>query len=76
MQAAVGTFLDEATSHLDVNRERQVNEAIRSLSLTRVVIAHRPETIAMAPRVVRLEKGRVAQDFTQLPVRFCDAVPA
>ncbi|MBV8467743.1 MAG: ATP-binding cassette domain-containing protein, partial [Burkholderiales bacterium] len=59
-------FLDEATSHLDVARERQVNDAVRRLRLTRVVIAHRPETIAMAARVIRLDKGRVAQDFRQV----------
>ncbi len=59
-------FLDEATSHLDVARERQVNDAVRRLRLTRIVIAHRPETIAMARRVVRLDKGRVVQDFSQI----------
>ncbi len=47
-------FLDEATSHLDVARERRVNEAIRQLKLTRVIIAHRPETIAAADRVIDL----------------------
>ena len=44
--------LDEATSHLDVARERLVNDAIAQLSLTRIIIAHRPETIAMAERVI------------------------
>ncbi|MBV8464425.1 MAG: peptidase domain-containing ABC transporter [Burkholderiales bacterium] len=68
-------FLDEATSHLDVGRERQVNDAVRRLRLTRVVIAHRPETIAMAARVVRLDKGRVAQDFRQV-ARAVQAVQA
>lgn len=48
--------LDEATSHLDVVRERQVNEAIRQLNLTRVIVAHRPETIASADRVVILNQ--------------------
>lgn len=43
--------LDEATSHLDIVRERQVNESIRQLQLTRVIVAHRPETIASADRV-------------------------
>lgn len=43
--------LDEATSHLDVVRERQVSDAIKHLQLTRVIIAHRPETIATADRV-------------------------
>jgi len=56
-------FLDEATSALDVQRERQVNEAIRGLSLTRILIAHRPETIASAERVIVLANGKVAQDL-------------
>ncbi len=44
--------LDEATSHLDVSRERLVNDAIRQLHITRLIIAHRAETIASADRVV------------------------
>jgi ATP-binding cassette subfamily B protein RaxB len=56
-------FLDEATSALDVQKERAVNEAIRSLNLTRIIIAHRPETIASADRVIVLQGGRVAQDL-------------
>ena len=55
-------FLDEATSALDVEKERAVNDAIRSLHLTRIIIAHRPETIASADRVIVLQGGRVAQD--------------
>ena len=56
-------FLDEATSALDVQKERAVNEAVRSLNLTRIVIAHRPETIASADRVIVLHGGKVAQDL-------------
>ena len=56
-------FLDEATSALDVDRERLVNQAIRQLELTRVIVAHRPETIASAARVIVLSDGRVAQDL-------------
>jgi len=59
-------FLDEATSALDVDRERQVNQAIRGLSLTRIIVAHRPETIASASRVIVLQDGRVAQDLRSL----------
>ena len=51
-------FLDEATSALDVERERLVNQAMRQLRLTRVIVAHRPETIASADRVVVLAGGR------------------
>jgi ATP-binding cassette subfamily B protein RaxB len=60
-------FLDEATSALDVQRERQVNEAIRGLALTRILIAHRPETIASAGRVIVLQGGKVAQDLRRVP---------
>ncbi len=60
-------FLDEATSALDVRREREVNEAIRGLNLTRILIAHRPETIASAGRVIALQDGRVAQDLRRAP---------
>ena len=56
-------FLDEATSALDVNKERAVNDAIRSLNLTRIIIAHRPETIASAERVIVLQSGKVSQDL-------------
>ncbi len=60
-------FLDEATSALDVDRERLVNQAVRQLDLTRVIVAHRPETIATAGRVIVLHEGRVAQDLRSVP---------
>jgi ATP-binding cassette subfamily B protein RaxB len=60
-------LLDEATSALDVDRERLVNQAVRRLELTRVIVAHRPETMASAQRVVVLQEGRVAQDLRALP---------
>jgi ATP-binding cassette, subfamily B, bacterial CvaB/MchF/RaxB len=55
-------ILDEATSHLDVESEAQVNAAIAALSVTRIVVAHRPETIRSVQRVVDLRDGRVAFD--------------
>jgi ATP-binding cassette subfamily B protein RaxB len=54
--------LDEATSHLDAECERRVNAAIRALPLTRILIAHRAETLASAQRIVVLERGRVVSD--------------
>ncbi|NJL31385.1 MAG: ATP-binding cassette domain-containing protein [Phycisphaerales bacterium] len=54
-------ILDEATSHLDVKRESAVNDAIRGLSLTRIIIAHRLETIASADRVLELRDGKVLE---------------
>jgi ATP-binding cassette subfamily B protein RaxB len=60
-------FLDEATSALDVQKERAVNDSIRALNLTRIVIAHRPETIASADRVIVLQGGKVVQDLRRVP---------
>jgi ATP-binding cassette subfamily B protein RaxB len=52
-------FLDEATSHLDVTNERLVNDAVKQLQLTKVIVAHRPETIASADRVLTMNGGRI-----------------
>ncbi len=53
-------FLDEATSHLDVERESVVNRALADMQLTRVVVAHRPETIRASKRVIAIEHGVLA----------------
>lgn len=60
-------LLDEATSALDIDRERIVNQQVKQLQLTRVIVAHRPETIASASRVIVLGEGRVAQDLRSVP---------
>jgi ATP-binding cassette, subfamily B, bacterial CvaB/MchF/RaxB len=54
--------LDEATSHLDLAHEAQVNQAIGRLRITRIVIAHRPQTIGSAGRVIELQRGRIVYD--------------
>lgn len=59
--------LDEATSHLDIANERTVNHAIGQLTLTRIIVAHRPETIASTERVISLVQGMVAGDQLQRP---------
>lgn len=56
-------FLDEATSHLDVERERLVNAAVQCLKVTKLIIAHRPETIASADRVLVMHGGRIVQEY-------------
>ncbi|AHE66207.1 peptidase domain-containing ABC transporter [Legionella oakridgensis] len=48
-------FLDEATSHLDIVNEKNINNSLKSLRITQVIIAHRLETIQMADRVIDLE---------------------
>lgn len=47
-------FMDEATSHLDTSLESTINDAIKQLDITRVIIAHRKETIASADREIKL----------------------
>jgi len=47
-------FLDEATSHLDIETEKQVNLYLKSRNITRISIAHREETIKAADRVIDL----------------------
>jgi ATP-binding cassette subfamily B protein RaxB len=49
-------ILDEATSHLDVPRERSITETLQGLQMTRIVVAHRPQTIAAADRVLMLHR--------------------
>lgn len=53
--------LDEATSHLDLENERAVTLALGKLKVTRLVIAHRPETIAGAQRVVQLRDKQITE---------------
>lgn len=57
--------LDEATSHLDVAREKLVNGAVQQLKLTRIIIAHRPETIASVDRVIDLQALAAGRDQRQ-----------
>ena len=58
-------FVDEGTSHLDTATEAKVNAAMRELGLTRIIIAHRPETIASAGRCVAIVDGRL-QEVTRM----------
>lgn len=61
--------LDEATSHLDVEREQQVNAFIARLKTTRLVIAHRPETIKAAGKLVAFDQqGQVR--FVETPAHL------
>jgi ATP-binding cassette subfamily B protein RaxB len=72
-------FLDEGTAHLDVEMERRINETLRQLQITRVAIAHRPDTIRAADRVFSLEKKLLGTNVVpapMLPVAAAAAPPA
>jgi ATP-binding cassette, subfamily B, bacterial CvaB/MchF/RaxB len=60
--------LDEATSELDVDNEKSVNAAIGAMNLTRVIVAHRPQTIAMAQRVIVIATGKIVEDRLAPPL--------
>lgn len=55
-------FLDEATSHLDIIKEKEINKMIKSLNITRIIIAHRPETITSVDRVITMQNGNIVND--------------
>ena len=56
--------LDEATSLLDIPSERLVQGALRTVlaGRTAVIIAHRLSTVAIADRVLVLDRGRITED--------------
>ncbi|MFZ0870195.1 MAG: ATP-binding cassette domain-containing protein [Rhodanobacter sp.] len=63
-------ILDEGTSHLDLHRERRILDASNLLKITRVLIAHRTETIAGVERVISIEPSKSRADTpTQLVMR-------
>jgi len=58
--------LDEATSHLDTESEREVQKAIENLMVGRtvLVIAHRLSTVQTASRILVIENGRIMEQGT------------
>ncbi|MCZ6526301.1 MAG: peptidase domain-containing ABC transporter [Gammaproteobacteria bacterium] len=54
-------FMDEGTAHLDVKTEDMINKSIRGLGITRIIIAHRPETIQSVRRVLLLCDGALEE---------------
>jgi ATP-binding cassette, subfamily B, bacterial CvaB/MchF/RaxB len=63
-------FLDEGTAHLDTEKEREVNENLRRLAMTRVNIAHRPGLSAAANQVYWIKPNVRAASAKQRRARF------
>jgi len=58
--------LDDATSSVDATKEHEIRAALSQVMAgrTTIVITHRPATIALAQRVVLLDKGRIVASGT------------
>lgn len=54
-------FMDEGTSNLDVVTEKKINKTISALGITRIIIAHRPETIKSVDRILECVGGKLVE---------------
>jgi ATP-binding cassette subfamily B protein RaxB len=59
--------MDEGTSHLDSIRERAINETVAKSGITRIIVAHRAETIAAAERLAIVDRGQLHEPATAAP---------
>ncbi|WP_158883021.1 peptidase domain-containing ABC transporter [Rhodanobacter sp. L36] len=57
-------ILDEATSSLDIEREIQINHAVGCLKITRIIVAHRPETIKSANYIISIFREYTGAPFS------------
>ncbi|WP_370299216.1 peptidase domain-containing ABC transporter [Abyssibacter sp.] len=49
-------FLDEATCHVDGEREEEIHHSLGRLRMTRILITHRRETLKIADQVVNMNE--------------------
>src|SRR6516164_2009889 len=54
-------FLDEGTSHLDVDNEIHINNCLKGLQITRISVAHRPEISGGADQILWISKTLTEQ---------------
>tara|TARA_R110002096_G_scaffold408076_1_gene607114 strand:- start:34766 stop:36964 length:2199 start_codon:yes stop_codon:yes gene_type:complete len=57
-------ILDEATSALDTQTEQAIQENLKTMQCTRIVVAHRLSTIQDADRILVLEQGSIVEQGT------------
>lgn len=56
-------FLDEATSHLDIDSEEMIQDSLKTFfsDITAIVIAHRLSTIKEMDRIIVMKAGRIIE---------------
>ena len=52
-------ILDEGTANIDIQSENEIARLIREMSLTRIVVAHRPALVDLADHVFNLDNGHL-----------------
>lgn len=59
-------ILDEATSNVDAENEKKIQETLKNLAKTKttIIIAHRLSTVRDADKILVLEGGRIAEKGT------------
>jgi ATP-binding cassette subfamily B multidrug efflux pump len=60
-------ILDEATSSVDTETERMIQDALRILleGRTAIIVAHRLSTIQFADRILVIQRGKIREEGTQ-----------
>jgi ATP-binding cassette subfamily B protein len=57
-------LIDEATSALDLATEARIMANLARLRATRIIVAHRPSTLASADQIVVMDQGRIVETGT------------
>jgi ATP-binding cassette subfamily B protein RaxB len=65
-------FLDEGTANLDIATELQIANIIAGMSMTRIVVAHRPALLERADRVLTVSGGMLRNAPSSTGIRSAE----